>query len=281
MAVLLRQPEELHAEIVSRLEGDRSRGPFAGVHVCPSDTADVPDDPTARLVILRPEHDHTRNQELSAARQAASEFLTKRSNAPRINRNTLAFVAADKRGLEDLLSATAAYLAWDSILRDKEQLNLDQFQLAQAQSKKDEGNQTINLRIAATWVHALVPYQSDPSAEVTWEEIRVSGSEKLADRTGRKLVQDELLLPQMGGVRLRMVLDNYLWREKNHVTFGELVEWFPRYLYLPRLTGRETLVSAVQDGASLLIPDDTFATAEDFDQTKNRYLGLRMRKTAE
>ena len=54
------------------------------------------------------------------------------------------------------------------------------------------------------------------------------------------------------------------------------MEWFPRYLYLPRLTGRETLVSAVQDGASLLIPDDTFATAEDFDQTKNRYLGLRI-----
>ena len=54
------------------------------------------------------------------------------------------------------------------------------------------------------------------------------------------------------------------------------MEWFPRYLYLPRLTGQETLVSAVQDGASLLIPDDTFATAEDFDQTKNRYLGLRI-----
>ena len=273
---LLREPEELYEEVVSRLESDRSRGSFAGVHICPQDTADVPDEPTARLVILRPEHTHTRNQELSTARQAASEFLSKRSNSPRLNRNTLVFMAADKKTLEDLLSATAQYMAWDSILKDKQELNLDQFQLAQAQSKKDESNNTTNLRIDATWVHALVPYQSDPSAEVDWEEIRVSGNEKLAERTGKKLIQDELFMPKMGGVRLRMTLDNYLWKDKDHVTLGQLAEWFPRYLYLPRIAGRETLEGAVQDGASLLIPDDTFATAEDYDEESGRYLGLRI-----
>ena len=82
----------------------------------------MPDHPTARLVVLGPTYHHTRNQQLSAALQAADQFLNKRGNSPRINRNTLVFLAADKRGLEDLFSATASYLAWDSILRDKEQL---------------------------------------------------------------------------------------------------------------------------------------------------------------
>ena len=46
-------------------------------------------------------------------------------------------------------------------------------------------------------------------------------------RTGAKLVNDEMMLPKMGGVRLRMTLDRFLWTERDHVTVGELAEWFP------------------------------------------------------
>ena len=70
-AALMRDRAELHAEVVKRLTEDRTRGQFVGVHVCPQSTADVPDDATARLVILRPEHSHRRNYEDSSARKAA------------------------------------------------------------------------------------------------------------------------------------------------------------------------------------------------------------------
>ena len=80
----------------------------------------------------------------------------------------------------------------------------------------------------------------------------------------------------MGGVRLRMSLDQYLWKDRDHVTIAELDEWFPRYLYLPRVTGRETLLNAIRDGASVLIPEDTFATAELYNEDSGRYLGLRI-----
>ena len=73
-----------------------------------------------------------------------------------------------------------------------------------------------------------------------------------------------------------MTLDRFLWQERNHVTVGELCEWFPRYLYLPRVTSRETILEAVRNGASVLIADDTFATAEDYDDATGRYLGLRL-----
>ena len=275
-AALLREPEELYPEIVGRLESDRSRGDFAGVHVCPQNTSDVPDEPVARLVILRPEHAHRRRQEESLGRKAAAEFLDQRGNAPRLNRNALVFLAPDEKELENLLTAVASLLAWTSILKDKQSLNLDQFQLSQAETRKEEFDRTVNLRIGATWTHALVPLQLEAADEVTWEEVRVTDNDSLAKRTGSKLVVDEMLLPKMGGVRLRMALDRFLWSERDHVTVGELTEWFPRYLYLPRLKDRETILEAVRDGASVLLIEDTFATAEDYDEAAGRYLGLRV-----
>ena len=94
----------------------------------------------------------------------------------------------------------------------------------------------------------------DPAAAVSREEAKVAGTGPLAERAGEKLTQDELLLPHMGGVRLGMTLDRQLWKDKNHVTLGELAEWFSRYLCLPRVVGHEVFVGAAQDGTTVLIP---------------------------
>ncbi|RMG97182.1 MAG: ATP-binding protein, partial [Deltaproteobacteria bacterium] len=278
-AALAREPEDLYAELVRRLAAEndkKNRGDFVGVHVCPQDTAAVPDEPTARLVILGPQHSHKRGRQDSRALEAAAEFLDHRGGSPRINRNTLVFLAADEKELDSLLEATASFLAWRSILEDKQSLNLDQFQLAQAESKVEELDRTVDLRIGATWIHALVPVQLDSSGEVTWEVTRIPGNGSLAKRTSAKLVLDEALLPKLGGIRLRMTLDRYLWSDRNHVTLGELAEWFPRYLYLPRIKDRDTLVAAVEDGAGALVIDDAFVVAEAFDEASGRYLGLRV-----
>ena len=136
---LMETPEELYAEIVNRLERDRSRGDFAGVHICPQNTSDVPDDPVARLLILRPEHTHKQRQEYSQGRKAANEFLLQRGNSPRINQNALVFLAPDERELGNLLTAVASLLAWISIISDKKSLNLDQFNLAQADEQSKRG----------------------------------------------------------------------------------------------------------------------------------------------
>jgi hypothetical protein len=61
------------------------------------------------------------------------------------------------------------------------------------------------------------------------------------------------------------------------VSFAQLAEWFPRYLYLPRLVNRETLEKAVKDGLSRLIVDETFAVAEGYDEGAGRYQGLLLR----
>ena len=271
----LRDPPELHAEIVRRMETDRSRGEFKGVHICPGSSSDVPDDTGCRLVIVPPDVSHRHRQQESAALETAADIMANRGKSPRLHRNTLVFLAADERELDSLLQATADFLAWKSILADTKSLNLDEFQKSQAQSKQNEANSTVDLRITATWIWALAPAQSHPAGEITWEAVKVSGTESLAVRAAHKLQQQELLMPAMGGVRLRMALESAgLWADRNHVTLEELAEWFPRYLYLPRVRDRDTLIEAIRDGAMTLTPEDTFAIAEAYDEAADCYLGL-------
>jgi hypothetical protein len=61
----------------------------------------------------------------------------------------------------------------------------------------------------------LVPSQPDPKGSLEWTEIRLQGSDSLALRASKKLKGEEMLLVQMGGVRLRLELDRIpLWRGK-------------------------------------------------------------------
>lgn len=276
-SAVAREPERLFAEINRRLYTEqKQRGDFAAVHACPDASSDVPDEAEARLVILSPKHVHRKGQPDSPGMKAAQEFLASKGNGPRLERNCLVFLAPDRKELEALCDASAQFLAWKSIYDERERLNLDKFQENQAKTKTDEMDHTVDLRIGASWLHALVPTQPNATAEVKWEEIKVSGgNDGLAKRTGTKLKQEELLMPEMGGVRLRMELDRYLWNDKDHVTVGQLTEWFSRYLYLPRIRNRETLHRAVLDGAGNLALEDTFAVAGAWDEGKKRYVGLK------
>ena len=56
----------------------------------------------------------------------------------------------------------------------------------------------------------------------------------------------------------------------------QLIEYFARYLYLPRLADPGVLVNAIRDGLALITWEkDAFAYAESFDETEGRYRGLR------
>ena len=91
---------------------------------CRSRAQDVPDDLDARLVVLRIDHPYSKEPG-SAAEAAAKAIFESRGNTPRLYRNTLVFLAADKTRLQDLDEAARKYLAWESILAEKVALNLD------------------------------------------------------------------------------------------------------------------------------------------------------------
>ena len=271
-----RDPAPVVAEIEQRLRADlRTAGDFQRIHTVPQSGADIPDDMEARLVVLGTDHPHSSGSN-SKAQAAATAILENRGNTPRLFRNTLVFLAVDQTRLQDLDEAIRRWLAWSSILQDKETLNLDPHQVrqAEAQLKSEDGAVVGRLPEAYQWL--LAPVQSTPQAAVEWQALRLTGQDPLAVRASKKLRSEEMLVPVLAGTRLRLELDRVpLWRG-DHVEIRQLADHFARYLYLPRLAGPEVLIRAIQDGLGLLLwTDESFAYADSFDEATSRYRGLR------
>lgn len=273
---LKREPDKVMQELDERLRADlERRGDFARIHPLPQSSADVPDDLEARLVVLSSEHPYSKEAG-NAAEKAAQAVMENRGNTPRLYRNTLVFLAADKVRLQDLEDALRKFVAWESILAEKEPLNLSPFQVKQAETQKKSADGAVNARLPEAYCWLLVPEQLTPQAPVAWQAVRLSGGDSLAVRATKKLKGDELLVTALGATILRKHLDAVpLWRGE-HVEVKQLVEDFARYLYLPRLAGPEVLGQTVRDGVALLTwQSDSFAYAEEFDEQANRYRGLR------
>ena len=273
---LNRDPDKVAKELDDRLRADlRKTGDFSRIHPLPRSGADVPDDLDARLVVLPAEHSYSREPG-NAAETAARTILESRGNTPRLYRNTLIFLAADKVRLQDLDEAVRRFLAWKSILDEKKALNLDPHQEQQAENQRQAADGAVTARLPETYQWLLVPEQANPQAPITWQAIRLSAGDALAARASKRLRSDESLVTSLGSTILRKHLDDVpLWRG-DHVAVKLLVEDFARYLYLPRLAGPEVLTQAIRDGLALLTwRTDTFAYAESYDDSAGRYRGLR------
>jgi hypothetical protein len=272
----LSRENDVLPQIVQRLRAGRERGDFAAVHVAPASGADVPDEDTARLVILDPEHHHSSGNDESPARLIAAKILQERGTGPRRNRNMLVFLAADRARLEDLEKAVRQYLAWRSINDERDALNLDSFQRKQAETKLEQSDEVVEQRIPESYAWLLVPTQPQASGPVEWASFRIQGQDPLAVRASGKLKTEEFLITEIAPTRLRLELDRVPLWQGDHVGLKQLWEYFAQYLYLPRLRDSGVLINAVQDGvASTTWNPETFAYAEGFDEATGEYRGLR------
>ena len=271
-----RNHDAVAEELERRLRDNLSeRDAFARVHTFARSPADVADESDARLVVLPPEEHYVRGEN-SPAEILATSILESRGAAPRIFRNALVFYAADRTRLQELDESLRRFLAWDSIIKDVDKLNLDPHQASQAHSQLEAAGATVNARVPETYRWILVPVQQSPESEITWKSLSLTASGPLAERAAKRLIREELLVSELGPTVLRLHLDDVpLWRG-NHVQVRQLVEDFGQYPYLPRLTKGDVVSRAVEDGVSLLMWEhDTFAFADDYDEKNERYRGLR------
>jgi predicted AAA+ superfamily ATPase len=269
------EADQVWEELKRRLRADKQRGEFAAVHTVPESTGDVLDEMEARLVVLGPDKPHTGKTADSRARSEAEKILQNRGNSPRIFKNMLVFLAPDKARLDDLEQAIRNYLAWDSIWKEKETLNLDAFQSNQASTKREQAEETVQSRIKETYAWLLVPYQGDAQKAVEWQESRLQGQDPLVIRAVKRLKNDENLITQFSPTRLRLELDRYLWKDVDHLNLKKLWEYFATYLYLPRLKDSDVLIQAIQEGVQQATWAEHFGYAEGYDEDKKRYMGLR------
>lgn len=263
-------------ELDKRLREDlRKMGDFKRLHPMPGTSADVPDDLDARLVVLSVNNTYSKEPD-NAAETAAKAIFEMRGMTPRLFRNTIVFLAADKTRLQDLDEAVRKWLAWESILHEKITLDLSPHQVKQAENQMTAADSVVTARLPETYQWLLVPAQQNPQALVTWQPVRLSGTDPLAERASKKLRADESLVVNLAASRLRMELDRVpLWRG-NHVAVRQLAEDFARYLYLPRLQTTSVLLNAIHAGLALLTWEkDGFAYAESYDESAQRYRGLQ------
>ena len=190
------------------------------------------------------------------------------------------FLAAAKERVPELRQAIRSRLAWQSILDEKgeHQLNLTPSDVSQVTTRLKEADQTVGLRIGETFCQVLYPVQPPGESKVRWSNVRVSGGAGLSERVVRKLESSEHLISTYSGIRIRRDLDRKdapLWNG-DHVGIRDLWSYYCRYLYMPRLAGFGALSAAISRGvADLNWQSDTFACAESYDPEADRYPGLK------
>lgn len=265
--------EDVWAEIALRLQVQaRTRGDFAGVHVCPESSADIPDTDEARLVILHPKVAHKRGTD-SAAKTFAHKATEQRGTANRTNRNMLVYLAADEARLEELDNAVRDYLGWSHVLTNEADLDLTTNQKDQATQRQATADQTVKSRLLQTFTWALIPSQPDAGAPFILRETKVEGqSESLAERASRRLGSDGDLSTQQAAVTVRLAINKVpqIWKD-GHVTLGALWELYCQYSYMPRLRDRKVLQEGVRE-LPLIWETDAFALATGYEDS--RYIGL-------
>ena len=110
------------------------------------------------------------------------------------------------------------------------------------------------------------------------EKVPDSAGRSLAERVASKLGRDDQLVTELGAPILGATLHEELgtlWSSAREMSVGELWGYFTRYVYLPRLTSREVLDSALERALSAVLVDrERFAIASGKDAETGRYRGL-------
>ena len=279
-----RQSDAIHAELQRRLEGalglkskrENLRGDFHAIHLMPRNGADVADQQETRLVVLDPDYAFQKGEK-NEAEVAAREILQSHGASPRLNLNTLAFLAADHSRLQDLNEAICRYLAWEKIFTEHEERNLDPHQTKQAKTQRDDANSVVDARLPEAYCRVLVPYKSDPRGKEThWQDAHLSSEHPLAERVSKYLDRNERLTTKLGAKTVRSNLEDVLWRKGDHVEVRTLVSDYAQQLYLLRLSSPAVLIEALRAGvANLTWEIDSFAYAESYDEDAERYVDLQ------
>src|SRR3954454_11391569 len=267
--------EEVYAEIAKRLASQaKTRGAFAGVHICPEDAADIPDIDEARLVILHPKLTHKRGLGDSDAIGFAKNATEHRGAANRTHRNMLVYLAGDGDRIEELERSVREYLGWSEILAREDDLNLTTSQRNQATERRAKASETADARLLGAYQWALVP-KGQP-IEIAFAKVEGQAT-SLAERVSRRLGNDGALAVQHAPPAIRHQLDTTAAKlgAGGHVTVGALWRLYAEYPYMPRLRDRAVLDAGLT-GPQLLWEQEGFALADRYDEADAKYRALVM-----
>lgn len=259
------------AEVLRKLAG--AGGGFDGVHVF-TPHADVPDDTALRLTFLPPEKYFTK-ADARLATDEVLEFVRNNGTKPRYRGNRLIFIAPDQGSLARLRDCIRTALAWASITDDVKdgRLNIDRLQEQQAKKEQVTAEDVLPRVARECYKWLLCPVMAQPTdRHPTVEAFPLNpGGNAYSAEIERVCIENELIITTWSPVHLRNKLRELYWKP-DRVAAGAMAFWddTQRYLYLPRLKGRDVLGQAIVKGAGTR---DFFATA--YAQTGEVFEGFK------
>ena len=271
---------DVELEIETILKKLRKEAPFAGVHVCPTSSLDVPDEQDVRLVVLKPDCLYKDGKADCKAMVRVNDILNNHGNSPRTYRNMLAFVVPDQEAMTGLKDGVKRLLAWRSIKNDSNDLNLDAQQLRETDNHLRRSEETVDTRLRETYKWLLVPYiDRSVGMEITWEATSIAGGDKgIVAKSADKLSRNEQVITSWAPSLLLLELDNLLWKDVPHIQVKKLWEYLTTYCYLPRLADFHVLETAISNGLNsreyFALADGISAEGRYQDLRFNQYVGM-------
>jgi len=265
---------EVHAELTKTIREETDRGVFERVHRVPTGTGDVDDEATAALVIFGLDRPHSRKAN-SVAAVAAREFLERRGTQPRINKNSLVFLAPDLDRIDNLDSVIRRKKAWESVKSSAKALNLDQHNISVVENRLIQASQAVADTIRETYRWIINPHQEPGASDFELETIIMNGDGTLAERVTKKADANEFVLRSYTPSLLRQQIDRlHLWEKQPYIRLDVFAGYFTQYLYMPRVRNHEVVRAAIMHLNDVLLAEqDGFAYADSRDED-GRYRGL-------
>lgn len=247
---------------------------FDGVHIF-TPHGDVPDDSALRLVVLAPENCHSHDLK-QPAEGAVLDYVRNNGTKPRYRGNRLVFLAPDMAVLARLRDTARTALSWKSIVDDvkEDRLVIDQLQRKQAEKELQSAEEVVPRAARECYKWLLCPVQNTPTEpKPTVEAFPLNSSGSSAgNEIERVCIDNELVILTWSPIHLRTKLKELYWKD-GKAAAGAMAFWEDtlRYLYLPRLKNRDSLIQAIRTGAASA---DFFGTA--YGQEGDKYTGFHV-----
>ena len=268
---------DITAHIVDLLK--ETRGNRRDVIVCPSDSADVPDEDSVRLVILPPGRTlPTRSSESDLATDAALKLLTERGDAGRTRRNTLLFLASKSDEARNLRDAVRNRLAWGSIVNGTDRIpDLSGERVRQANDNLRAAETEVRNSLVRAYRWALWPVQDDPrKTEYSFRQEITNAVDNgdIVLSALDKLVENEALIDSVTPSALANMLRRYVWasqRHRDHVNVDALWDMMTSNVYMHRLRNRNVLEACIDRG----VRGGEFGVAAGYSESAGNYSDLQ------
>ena len=268
--------EDIHAEIVSRLERVIGRDP--SVQVCPTSPSAVKDSETIQYVILHPQASlPSREKETDIASDTARKILTYSADDERQRtfRNTLLFIAARQDNIRELRNFVKNYLAWNSIMNGdvlhRALTHLEGARLDQTTENLESAEDGVTTAIFKAYRWTLTPTQADPQKnayDFSIADTKID-DRRIISRLRDKFIEDDAIVTKIAPEIFASQLQQYIWSSdtyQEHISLDTLSELMAQNVYMPRLRDRNVLATCIRDG----VQSGTFGYASAYEDGNYR-----------